>query len=176
MNLRPFGPEFYLPLVSQSSLVRLNRAVTGFVRMGKSRRLGNLRGRRPNAWYRRSWNNRFVIPRRFSCMLVDVAADGIHHMTADRAMNVVATIRSLAVGCPGVGPIVVQYDLSQIQFVGLCHSLFVRGEEHRNFFSAISIAINQRMILVFRHAVSHYRIGLSSRSRYLSFQNSIASS
>ena len=109
-------------------------------------------------------------------MLVDVAADGIHHMTADRAMNVVATIRSLAVGCPGVEPIVVQYDLSQIQFVGLCHSLFVRGEEHRNFFSAISIAINQRMILVFRHAVSHYRIGLSSRSRYLSFQNSIASS
>ena len=173
MNLRPFGPEFYLPLVSQSSLVRLNRAVTGFVRMGKSRRLGNLRGRRPDAWYRRSWNNRFVIPRRFSCMLVDVAADGIHHMTADRAMNVVATIRSLAVGCPGVEPIVVQYDLSQIQFVGLCHSLFVRGEEHRNFFSAISIAINQRMILVFRHAVS---IGLSSRSRYLSFQNSIASS
>lgn len=109
-------------------------------------------------------------------MLVDVAADGIHHMTADRAMNVVATIRSLAVGCPGVEPIVVQYDLSQIQFVGLCHSLFVRGEEHRNFFSAISIAINQRMILVFRHAASHYRIGLSSRSRYLSFQNSIASS
>ena len=109
-------------------------------------------------------------------MLIDVAADGIHHMTADRAMNVVATIRSLAVGCPGVEPIVVQYDLSQIQFVGLCHSLFVRGEEHRNFFSAISIAINQRMILVFRHATSHYRIGLSSRSRYLSFQNSIASS